>query len=462
MVSSDINLHFFKLHFIIRHKFTDNLVMKITEFLAYRRMDRFYHKSTIRCHHFPDRSDSNSTHSNVQRPYFVLSLTGDRFLSGQARAVFGLFIAIVRGLIHEDIIDCIFDEKYTNLVPCPMVPRLGLYASEVSYMAWEGKMKSILNARLCERYEKGWGCQKTIDPVDNFQSELHQDIAKIWCRQGVHKSTSRLKSESLWVKQFLEPWSHRARLQLEDYRSWKNLQNCCLSLNCELKGIVNISPNFDSINSLVPQSFERILYLLKKADSSGLWPSTTPKRQLVMTSSSKNGIENDLSLTAACLQAKSNKLIRSCAYSFKEGEGGASGSFSVGAMPGQCQQPKANTLFPELMRAAFELEMILCPEREPSSTIAVNRNAQFRPHVDNGAGSGQSESLIVGLGTYTGGELMVEGEKKDIRYKALQFNGWTQRHWTLPFCGERFSLVWFTPKGCGGIHGIDLCKKLKL
>jgi hypothetical protein len=29
----------------------------------------------------------------------------------------------------------------------------------------------------------------------------------------------------------------------------------------------------------------------------------------------------------------------------------------------------------------------------------------------------------------------------------LQFDGWKQRHWTLPFRGQRFSIVWFTPKG---------------
>jgi hypothetical protein len=63
--------------------------------------------------------------------------------------------------------------------------------------------------------------------------------------------------------------------------------------------------------------------------------------------------------------------------------------------------------------------------------------------------------LIVGLGTYAGGELVVEGEKKDIRYKPVEFDGWNQRHWTMPFTGERYSLVWFTPKGCEGLRGID-------
>ena len=35
----------------------------------------------------------------------------------------------------------------------------------------------------------------------------------------------------------------------------------------------------------------------------------------------------------------------------------------------------------------------------------------------------------------------------DIRYHPLEFDGWKERHWTLPFVGERYSLVWFTPLG---------------
>jgi hypothetical protein len=54
--------------------------------------------------------------------------------------------------------------------------------------------------------------------------------------------------------------------------------------------------------------------------------------------------------------------------------------------------------------------------------------------------------MIVGLGDYVGGELAVEGTGHDIRYLPLQFDGWRLRHWTLPFAGERFSLVWFTPE----------------
>ena len=28
----------------------------------------------------------------------------------------------------------------------------------------------------------------------------------------------------------------------------------------------------------------------------------------------------------------------------------------------------------------------------------------------------------------------------------MQFDGWSQRHATMPFIGQRYSLVWFTPQ----------------
>ena len=64
----------------------------------------------------------------------------------------------------------------------------------------------------------------------------------------------------------------------------------------------------------------------------------------------------------------------------------------------------------------------------------VNRSARFRPHLDAGsAGAGQRTSLIVALGDFGGGELVVERDPVDIRYAPLEFDGWRQRHWTRPF-----------------------------
>ncbi|KAJ8600017.1 hypothetical protein CTAYLR_001861 [Chrysophaeum taylorii] len=122
-----------------------------------------------------------------------------------------------------------------------------------------------------------------------------------------------------------------------------------------------------------------------------------------------------------------------------------SGSFTLAnpdrERPGG-NSPLANARFPALARAVFALEKEL--RNASSATCAVNSRAAFQPHVDSGTGAGQSLSLVVGLGDYEGGELVIEGTPFDIRYKPLAFDGWRQRHWTLPFEGERFSLVFFT------------------
>ena len=108
-------------------------------------------------------------------------------------------------------------------------------------------------------------------------------------------------------------------------------------------------------------------------------------------------------------------------------------SFSLGAMPigPGLRQPQANAAFSDLLEACLDLEAEIMLERPPSSTVVINRNAQFKPHTDSGAGAGQSCSLIVGLGEYNGGGLVVEGKVHHIAYSPVEFDGWKQVHWTL-------------------------------
>lgn len=159
-----------------------------------------------------------------------------------------------------------------------------------------------------------------------------------------------------------------------------------------------------------PDEYVRVLELLRLADASGQWPSTSRARMRVLE------VDDPLQ----------------------------GGSFSAGRTV-QGVAPRGNDLFADLVQAVFALERTLMPARPQSTMVAINRRATFKPHVDSGAGFGQSLSLIVGLGDYAGGALCVEGEPCDIRYKPLEFDGWRRLHWTLPFEGERFSLVWFTP-----------------
>ena len=162
-----------------------------------------------------------------------------------------------------------------------------------------------------------------------------------------------------------------------------------------------------------PEEYQNVLRLLRDADQSGRWPPTSRAREKVLRVSDP--------LTSGSMSLRNMGL----------------GDSHRGT--------RANLEFPELATAIFELENALRPNRPSSTMVAVNRRATFVPHTDAGAGFEESTSLIVGLGEYTGGELIVDGEPHDIRYIPLEFDGWRQQHSTAPFQGERFSLVWFTP-----------------
>ncbi len=443
------------------HNFTEKSMAH--DYLTYRRLDRIYHRATLR---FPDDNVEVPEKNGESTTYLVLSLSADLFLTGQVCRVIGVLLALASGLIDPDFVDCVFDENYPHLVPTPAAPLKGMISSEVHYANQEGKTKQILSPRVSTRFSEGWNDQATLRRVKEWQNAVYKHMDNEWNREG-RGSSGRLIAEENWTKNILLPWAEKAKRQLEEYRSWKKSSNVIGTLESsnnmnESAESVPTTPQTVPVDPTVPEIYREVLQCLRKIDSSGQWPTTSSKRQLVMISTDKlkDKDQQPETLTIACNKAKKNIQEASSAYSFVEGQGGASGSFSVGYMPGGAhKQPKANSVFPDLVKAAFDLETKLFPEREPSSTIAINRNAQFRPHTDSGAGAGQSTSLIVGLGTYAGGELMVEGDKNDIRYKGIEFDGWKQRHWTMPFQGERFSLVWFTPKGCEGMRGIDLYSK---
>ena len=75
------------------------------------------------------------------------------------------------------------------------------------------------------------------------------------------------------------------------------------------------------------------------------------------------------------------------------------------------------------------------------TSITLNKNFQTSPHYDaNNIGT----SMIIGLGPYTGGELVVNELVIDIHEKVHYFDGSLLKHHTLPFEGTRYSIVYHT------------------
>eukprot|EP00752_Nemacystus_decipiens_P017907 g16052.t1 len=184
-----------------------------------------------------------------------------------------------------------------------------------------------------------------------------------------------------------------------------------------------LSPEEVSSLKEAPAAYLKVLRLLREADASGEWPYSTASRNLV--------ILGDGADKAGAGDGPDSDNVAAAAASAKEMGAVDDGGQPAGEGGGQQEPPlheprssSSSSSNARLARAAFELEATLLPNRPPSTTIiAVHRNAQLKPHVDSGAGAGQSQSLIVGLGDYKRGELVVEGEEVDIRYSPLEFTG---------------------------------------
>lgn len=68
----------------------------------------------------------------------------------------------------------------------------------------------------------------------------------------------------------------------------------------------------------------------------------------------------------------------------------------------------------------------------------INKNVQMIPHKDK---NNVDTSIIFAVGDYENGELNVEGNKYDIKYKLLEFDGKRMEHWVEFFTGTRFSII---------------------
>jgi hypothetical protein len=264
--------------------------------------------------------------------------------------------------------------------------------------------------------------QSKHDLLGNFNQRIQQQLlSQLTCE-------TKRRKEATWLQELQDVVAPRVREQL-------NGQITPKSAASRLGSIHEQRPP--------PDCYVPVLTLLRNILATGKWPATSSSRSNVI----------------------------------REAATGKRGSFTV-VNPTFCAGldsgplPLGNALFPDLVEAVFDLELSLSEQeldgvtangqvlkrssrnslkRPSSSHCAVNCNAEFTPHVDSGRGAGQSLSMIVGLGYYVGGKLAVEGTNHDIRFQPLEFDGWKLRHWTIPFEGERFSLVWFTPESKGKV-----------
>ena len=107
-------------------------------------------------------------------------------------------------------------------------------------------------------------------------------------------------------------------------------------------------------------------------------------------------------------------------------------------------QTTARTAYPELMDIFEEFRDLHFPMFDFNS-VTINKNVVFKEHKD---GLNMGESVMVGLGDYRGGLLGIRNEKGKVKfhetqYKLIKFNGSRYAHYTTPFEGTRYTLVFY-------------------
>ena len=331
----------------------------------------------------------------------VIEFRGDDFIQQQVRRIIGTSVAMTNGWLPLN-----FTEISTHpevFIETPLAPSNHMYQTMPRF-----HFDELSN----------YGRNIFSNEVDeDFQVQLTNEIHDRVIKQVICNQTD---SEKKWLQNLREIVAPRI------YDKLKSHGNNKMSVE-----------QFKTYT--VPTQYKETLTLLQHISSSGTWPKTSIARSKVI-----KDIGHDLNEERSDRRENGSFTILNPKY--------LNGILMKDQT--EVKVPLGNKLFPELVDSIFELEKHLSTEikggniekRPSSSHCAVNCNAMFTPHVDSGRGCGQSLSMIVGLGSYSGGNLFIEDESFDICYQPKEFDGWRCRHWTEPFEGERFSLVWFTPE----------------
>jgi tRNA U38,U39,U40 pseudouridine synthase TruA len=352
----------------------------------------------------------------------VLEFRGDAFLTHQIRTMVGTALSIANGWLSSDTTVPISVSPDHIVAPFPCAPSGRLYLAEPRFHFEElrNSGKPLFDP----------GADSKVLLASQYRHESHRSLSNIqWIQRELLSRKERLDEQMVEAE-----WLRGAELIVCP------AARIALAASVDESGSTKLATH--EARSGAPKAFNNVLTQLRSVVAAGSWPETTAARSYVIRG------ELDEERNGICM-----------------------GSFTVvnPALVKKDSHHLGNDMFPELVNGVFALEQVLSDQerdlvttsmangtihpttlstsshRHPSTHCAINCNAQFTPHVDSGRGLGQTMSMIVGLGDYSGGELMVEGSQHDIRYKAAEFDGWKLRHWTRPFLGERFSLVWFTP-----------------
>jgi tRNA pseudouridine(38-40) synthase len=341
-----------------------------------------------------------------QNSFVSLSITCDAPLRQQVRRMVSLLVLCARGQLSADVIQALLDHSFVDtLAAVPPAPVCGVSLADVAYSPALSEPPYNLGALSQVSKQSGtaatavaavagpvWGQTVTAAALQQWRVTVLNSAAAAWLSDDEQFGVTWLRDVALpavpALQSFLQQWrSFKAAAAAGNTASTASLiQRPLLPSNgscCDIDDKQQQQQQ-QQLCEAVPAVYAEVLQLLHAADASGMWPQSSLQRQKVIANNSSNNSASISSNPADSTSANTATKDVLAAYNTDDTEQQQQqqqcGSFSVGSMPTTCVQPRGNALFPELTKAAFALERALMPQRQPSSTIAINRHAQFRPH----------------------------------------------------------------------------------
>ena len=119
----------------------------------------------------------------------------------------------------------------------------------------------------------------------------------------------------------------------------------------------------------------------------------------------------------------------------------------------------SNKRCPDLFKCLVEFGNLVVPKDWTYQAITLNHGVEAKKHKDS---KNCGDSVIIGIGDYTGGNLRIwetddcEGEDYDLHNTPRMFNGSEHYHQTMPFEGERYTMIFFKQRKEGGTAGVTM------
>jgi FkbM family methyltransferase len=354
-----------------------------------------------------DRARVTGFETNKEHAFAVIELRGDSFVPEQISRILACVVAIANGWLPPTFFEVATRPNVS--IETPISPQNRLYFDSARFHFIE----LVLGANL---FGSKRSCYSRSTWLKSLQSRM---------LQNVHPA-----EESKWLNELKDVIAPQIRLQIyliavEHAKA-----------ESEKARSTHSGTTIDRAYSEAPVLYHETLSLLKEIHAASEWPSTPVSRSRVIRSA---GSGNTAEHTSGIVSSFTGKSVQAGSFVLL--------NHSVAAET----LPALNKLFSDLALSVFELETKLAEVaignegvRPPSTHCAVNRNAGFAPHTDNGRG--QAPTMTVTLGDFNGGDLIIGGRSHDVRYSPLEYDGWIETHSTASFEGERFSLTWFTPE----------------